>query len=90
LSAAKSAKPAKKAPAGGLKRVADAPPTIKAALAAAFKTASIYFPFSYMFVADPYAALTNGVKLAFYVGPSVVIDAPSRIGIRVGEAIRRH
>jgi len=61
------------APAENLAAVADAPPTIEAALVAAFKTASIYFPFSDMLVADPYAALTNGVKLAFYVGPSAVI-----------------
>ncbi len=61
------------APAENLAAVADAPPTIAAALVAAFKTASIYFPFSDMLVADPYAALTNGVKLAFYVGPSAVV-----------------
>jgi hypothetical protein len=61
------------APAENLAAVADAPPTIEAALVAAFKTASIYFPFSDLLVADPYAALTNGVKLAFYVGPSAVI-----------------
>jgi len=61
------------APAENLAAVADAPPTIEAALVAAFKTASIYFPFSDMLVADPYAALTNGVKLAFYVGPSAMV-----------------
>jgi len=61
------------APAENLAAVADAPPTIAAALVAAFKSASIYFPFSDMLVADPYAALADGVKLAFYVGPSAVI-----------------
>ena len=61
------------APAENLAAVADAPPTIAAALVAAFKSASIYFPFSDLLVADPYAALTNGVKLAFYVGTSAVV-----------------
>ena len=61
------------APVENLAAVADAPPTIEAALVAAFKNASIYFPFSDLLVADPYAALTNGVKLAFYVGPSAVV-----------------
>jgi len=61
------------APAENLAAVADAPPTIDATLVAAFKTASIYFPFSDLLVADPYAALTDGGILAFYVGPSAVI-----------------
>jgi hypothetical protein len=61
------------APMENLAAVADAPPTIEAALVAAFKNASIYFPFSDLLVADPYAALTNGVKLAFYIGPSGVV-----------------
>jgi hypothetical protein len=58
------------APAENLAAVANAPPTIAAALLAAFKTAGIYFPFSDLLVADPYAALADGVKLAYVVGPS--------------------
>jgi hypothetical protein len=58
------------APAENLAAVADAPPTIEGALVAAFRTASIYFPFSDLLVTDPYAALADGVKLAYYVGPS--------------------
>jgi hypothetical protein len=61
------------APAENLAAFADAPPTIDAALAAAFKSAAIYFPFSDLIAADPYAALTSGAILAFYVGPSAVI-----------------
>ena len=61
------------APAENLAAVADAPPTIGAALLAAFKSASIYFPFSDVLVADPYTAMAEGVKLAFYVGPSAVV-----------------
>ena len=58
------------APAENLVAVADAPATIDAALKAAFDTAAIYYPFSDLVVADPYAALTDGAILAFYIGPS--------------------
>jgi len=58
------------APAENLVAVADAPATIDAALKAAFDTAAIYYPFSDLIAADPYAALTDGAILAFYIGPS--------------------
>jgi hypothetical protein len=61
------------APAENLAAVAAAPPTIDAALQAAFDNAAIYFPFTDLVAADPYAALTNGAILAFYIGPSSVI-----------------
>ena len=60
-------------PAEDLVAVADAPPTIDAALQAAFNTAALYYPFTDMIVADPYAALTDGAILAFYIGPSGVV-----------------
>lgn len=58
------------APAENLAAVADAPPTIEATLARAFRNAQIYFPFEDLIAADPYAALTSGAILAFYIGPS--------------------
>lgn len=58
------------APAENLVAVADAPPTIDGALKAAFQQADIYYPFTDLLVADPYAALTDGAILAFYIGPS--------------------
>ena len=61
------------APAENLAAVADAPPTIDAALLQAFDQAAMYFPFTDVLAADPYAALTNGAILAFYVGPSAVM-----------------
>ena len=61
------------APAENLVAVADAPATIDAALKAAYDTAAIYFPFTDLVVADPYAALTDGAILAFYIGPSGVV-----------------
>jgi hypothetical protein len=61
------------APAENLVAVADAPPTIDAALVAAYRTAAIFFPFTDLLVTDPYAALTDGAILAFYIGPSGVV-----------------
>jgi hypothetical protein len=61
------------APAENLVAVADAPPTIDAALKAACDTAAIYYPFTDLVVADPFAALTDGAILAFYIGPSGVV-----------------
>ena len=61
------------APVENLAAVADAPPTIEEALDAAFKKAGIFFPFEDLLVKDPYAALTKGAILAYYIGPSSVI-----------------
>jgi hypothetical protein len=61
------------APAENLVAVAAAPATIDAALKTAYDTAAIYYPFNDLLVTDPYAALTDGAILAFYVGPSGVV-----------------
>jgi hypothetical protein len=61
------------APAENLVAVSDAPPTIDAALKAAYDNAAIFYPFTDLLLDDPYAALTNGVILAFYIGPSANI-----------------
>jgi hypothetical protein len=61
------------APAENLVAVADAPPTIEDALKVAYKLADIYYPFTDLLVADPYAAMTDGAILAFYIGPSGVV-----------------
>jgi hypothetical protein len=61
------------APAENLVAVADAPPTIDAALEAAYTTAAIYFPFTDVIVADPYKDLADGLKHAFYIGQSIVV-----------------
>ena len=55
------------APAENLVAVADAPATIDAVLKTVYDTAAIYYPFSDLLVADPYAALTDGAILAFYM-----------------------
>jgi hypothetical protein len=60
-------------PAANLVAVADAPPTIDAALQAAYDAAAIYFPFTDVIVADPYKGLANGLKHAFYIGQSRVV-----------------
>lgn len=60
-------------PAANLIAVADAPPTIDAALQAAYDSAAIYYPFSDLIVADPYGDIAGGLKLAFYIGQSQVV-----------------
>jgi hypothetical protein len=60
-------------PAANLVAVAEAPPTIDAALQAAYDNAAIYFPFTDVIVADPYKDLADGLKQAFYIGQSRVV-----------------
>jgi hypothetical protein len=61
------------APAENLIAVADAPPTIDAAMEAAYKLHGTYFPFDDLIVADPYKDMAEGLKLAYYVGQSHVV-----------------
>ena len=60
-------------PAANLAAVSDAPPTVDDALKKAYDTAAIYFPFMDLLMSDPYAALTDGAILAYFVGPSGVV-----------------
>jgi hypothetical protein len=60
-------------PAANLVAVADAPPTIDAALKAAYDAAALYFPFTDVIVADPYKGLADGLQHAFYIGQSRVV-----------------
>jgi hypothetical protein len=61
------------APAENLIAIAEAPPTIDAALKAAYDSAAIYFPFTDLIVADPYKDIADGLVLAFYIGQSKVV-----------------
>lgn len=61
------------APAENLVAIAEAPPTLEAALKMAFEKAAIYFPFTDLLLPDPYAAIASGTKLAFYIGPSGLV-----------------
>jgi hypothetical protein len=62
------------APTENLVAVADAPPTIDAALAAAYDSAAIYFPFMDVIVSDPYKDFADGMTTAFYIGQSKVVE----------------
>ena len=62
------------APKENLIAVVDAPPTVDAALQAAYDSAAIYFPFSDVIVTDPYKDIADGLKVAFYIGQSSVVD----------------
>jgi hypothetical protein len=59
--------------AANLVAVADAPPTIDATLQAAYDSAAIYFPFTDVIVSDPYQAVADGLRLAFYIGQSQIV-----------------
>ena len=61
------------APVEKLVAVAPAPPTIDAALKSAFDNAAIYFPFTDVIVADPYADIAPELKTVFYIGQSDVV-----------------
>jgi len=61
------------APKENLVAVADAPPTVDEMLKAAYDVAAIYFPFTDLIVADPYKALSDQMKVAFYVGQSRIV-----------------
>jgi hypothetical protein len=61
------------APAANLVAVADAPPTIDAAMRLAFEKAAIYFPFGEVIVSDPYKNLSDGLTYAYVVGQSHVV-----------------
>ncbi len=61
------------APAENLIAVADAPPTIDAAMEAAYHLHGTYFPFDDLIVADPYKDMAPGLKLAYYIGQSHVV-----------------
>src|SRR5271165_5304803 len=58
------------APAENLIAVADAPPTIDAAMEANYHLHGTYFPFSDVIVTDPYQDMAPDLKLAYYVGQS--------------------
>src|SRR5437870_7894412 len=61
------------APAENLVAVTEAPPTIDAALEAAYHSAAIYFTFTDLIVADPYKDMAEGLTLAYYIGQSRVV-----------------
>jgi hypothetical protein len=61
------------APAQNLLAVGDAPSTIDATLEAAYHSAGIYFPFTDLIVSDPYKDMSEGLKLAYYIGQSQVV-----------------
>ncbi|ACC73644.1 DUF2092 domain-containing protein [Paraburkholderia phymatum] len=60
-------------PAENLVAVADAPPTLDAALQKAYEIGAIYFPFTDVIVTDPYKDVADGLKVAFYIGQSSVV-----------------
>ncbi len=60
-------------PATNLTAVANAPPTIDAAMTEAYDKAAIFFPFMELLVADPYKNISEGITTAYVVGQSHVV-----------------
>ena len=60
-------------PAENLVAVADAPPTIDAALEKLYGIAGTYFPFTDVIVSDPWKDMADGLTGAFYVGESILV-----------------
>ncbi len=60
-------------PEANLVAVETAPPKLDDMLEAAFTKAGIYFPFVDFIVADPYAAITEGLTSAFVMGKSKTV-----------------
>ena len=61
------------APAENFVSTAEAPPTIDAALKAAYDKAAIYFPFTDLIITNPYEEFSDGLQHAFYIGQSHVV-----------------
>jgi hypothetical protein len=61
------------APKENLVAVADAPPTIDAAVKLLYDASATYLPYSDLIVADPYKDIAEDLKLAFYIGQSNVV-----------------
>jgi hypothetical protein len=62
------------APVENMIAIAPAPSSIDAALDAAYTKASIYFPFVDLIVTDPFRDLSDGLRVAFYIGQSKTVD----------------
>lgn len=76
------------APAENLVAIAPAPPTIEAALEAAYHSSGTYFPFTDLIVADPYKDMAPGLKLAYYIGQSHVVgDTTTDMVAYVGDGV---
>jgi hypothetical protein len=72
------------APVENLVAFADAPPTIDAMLAEAYRLAAVSFPFADLISADPYKGIEPGLKVAFYIGQSHVVGGITTEMVAVG------
>jgi hypothetical protein len=61
------------APAEDLVAIADAPASVDKMLETAYHSASVYFPFDDVIVADPYKDIAKDLRVAFYVGQSNLV-----------------
>lgn len=73
-------------PASNLIAVESAPPKLDDMLEAAYSKAGIYFPFVDFIVADPYAAITEGLTSAFVMGQSTVVGGTTTDIVAIANA----
>ena len=73
-------------PADNLVATAPAAATIDATLMQAFKRADIYYPFTDLIVADPYKAIADGMRVAFYVGQAKTVGGTTTDIVAYGNA----
>lgn len=72
------------APGDDVVATATAVGTIDEILRQAYHEADIYFPFTDAIVADPWADLSDGLKVAFYVGQSQVVGGTATDIVAIG------
>jgi hypothetical protein len=73
-------------PEANLVAVETAPPKLDDMLEAAFTKAGIYFPFVDFIVADPYAAITEGLTSAFVMGQSKLVGGTTTDIVAISNA----
>lgn len=73
-------------PAANLIAVESAPPKLEDMLEAAYTKAGIYFPFVDFILADPYAAISEGLTSAFVMGQSNVVGGTTTDIVAIANA----
>jgi hypothetical protein len=78
-------------PAENLAAVANAPPSVDAALRLLHESAASYYPFADVIVADPYGDVAEAIEVAFVVGQSKVVGGTTTdiVAVAVGRSFQQ-
>lgn len=77
-------------PAKNLYSVRQAPATIDAMIAQAYKEDGKSFPYADLLVSEPYAVLTDGLVVALYVGQSMIRPLSGAGGVKADHLVFSH